>query len=130
MRHAGLAFLLSLVAVVTVTVAVAGDYRYTIQLSDPGTVIRTDRTSGVASSCRNSGQGVWCPPSAEECRAMLEMAEARQSALATPSQREVIDCLKSNRCDSNPASPAAAAAAAAGDYPGVDDRTVSYCLSH
>lgn len=107
------------------TPAGAADYRYTIQLGEPGTVLRTDRQTGATTTCRTTPKGVWCPPSAAECRALLEQVDASQSERTMPSEREVIDCLQHDRCDVHPRPPKAPPA-----QPAIDEAALTWCLEH
>ncbi len=102
--------------------AQASDYRYSIQLDDPTKVIRTDRETGATLVCRNLGHLVWCPPTAEACQTIRDTVQAWQAEQGLPSQQQVIDCLQHNQCDPKPPQRPPAA------IPGVDDRTVTYCL--
>ena len=102
----------------------AADYRYTIQLGEPGTVLRTDRATGATTLCRSTGHGVWCPPGEAECRTLLDTVESWQAERAMPSDRQVIDCLQNNRCNTRPPDPGA------GRPPGLDEAALAWCLSH
>ncbi len=107
----------------TVGVAVGAEYRYSVQLGDPTKVIRTDRETGATVVCRNTAHGVWCPPSAEACRALLDKVQAWQAERDLPSQQQVIDCLQHNRCETKPPPKAPA-------LPGTDEATLAWCRDH
>ena len=102
----------------------AADYRYTIQLGEPGVVLRTDRASGATALCRTTPHGVWCPPGAAECRTLLDAVDSWQAERAMPSDRQVIECLQRDRCDTRPLAPAA------GKPPGLDEAALAWCLDH
>lgn len=110
-------------ALLSASQAGAADYRYSIQLGEPGVVLRTDRETGATTLCRSTGQGVWCPPSEAECRRLLDQAEGFERGL--PGQRQVIECIQHDRCDTSPPKPPAAAPPPTGD-----EATLSYCLEH
>ena len=102
----------------------AAEYRYSIQLGEPGVVVRTDRETGATTLCRATAKGVWCPPSEAECRKLLDQAESWQAEHSLPDQQQVIDCLQHDRCDTRPQKPPP------GALTGVDETTLSWCLEH
>ena len=124
MRRALLVIAWFLIPTLPALFAGAAEYRYTIQLGEPGAVLRTDRATGATTLCRTTGHGVWCPPGAAECRALLDAVESWQAERAMPSDRQVIECLQHDRCETKPPSPAA------NQPPGTDEAALSWCLAH
>ena len=106
-------------------IASAADFRYSVQLDDPTKVIRTDRETGATLVCRNTGPAVWCPPTVETCRTILDKVQAWRAEQELPSQQEVIDCLQHNLCDRKPSQRPPLSA-----LPGIDELTLTYCLDH
>jgi hypothetical protein len=118
-------FILMLSALPFERTAVASDFRYSVQLDDPTQVIRTDRETGATLVCRNTGHAVWCPPTAETCRTVLDKVQVWRAEQDLPSQQEVIDCLQRNLCDRKPPQRPPLSA-----LPGTDELTLTYCLDH
>ncbi|MEI8394574.1 MAG: hypothetical protein WCF85_07555 [Rhodospirillaceae bacterium] len=60
------------------------EYRYSLQLSDPGVVIRTESETGATVLCRSTPHGPRCPPSDSECRKLLEAVLSAPASPAPP----------------------------------------------